>query len=147
MYRNSEGYADPTVGAALSNMGREAAQKRKAWNRKRVMVTSRPKVYVISPYVGDAANNIKQARRYCRFVAGQKKIPVASHLLYPQFLNDKNLVERELGLLFGLALMRSCAEVWCFGTKLSSGMKLELEEAKRQKKPVRFFDANMEEIK
>lgn len=44
MYRNSEGYSDPTVGAALSNMGREAAQKRKAWNRKRVMVTSRPKV-------------------------------------------------------------------------------------------------------
>ena len=146
MYRNSEGYADPTVGAALSNMGREAAQKRKAWNRKRVMVTSRPKVYVVSPYAGDTANNIKQARRYCRFVAGQKKIPVASHLMYPQFLNDKNLVERELGLLFGLALMRSCAEVWVFGTKYSSGMKLEIEEAKRQKKPIRYFGADMEEI-
>ena len=146
MYRNSEGYSDPTVAAALSNMGREAVQKRKAWNRKRVMVTSRPKVYVVSPYAGDTAANIKQARRYCRFVAGQKKIPVASHLLYPQFLNDNNLVERELGLLFGLALMRSCAEVWCFGTKLSNGMKVELEEAKRQKKPVRYFDANMEEI-
>ena len=146
MYRNSEGYADPTVGAALSNMGREAAQKRKAWNRKRVMVTSRPKVYVVSPYAGDTANNIKQARRYCRFVAGQKKIPVASHLMYPQFLNDKNLVERELGLLFGLALMRSCAEVWVFGTKHSSGMKVELEEAKRQKKPILYFGADMEEI-
>ena len=146
MYRNSEGYSDPTVGAALSNMGREAAQKRKAWNRKRIMVTSRPKVYVVSPYAGDTAANIKRARQYCRFVAGQKKIPVAAHLMYPQFLNDKNLVERELGLLFGLALMRSCAEVLCFGTKLSSGMKLELEEAKRQKKPVRFFDAAMEEI-
>lgn len=97
-------------------------------------------------YAGDTANNIRQARRYCRFIAGQKKIPVASHLLYPQFLNDKNLVERELGLLFGLALLRSCAEVWCFGTKLSSGMKLELEEAKRQKKLVRFFNENMEEI-
>ena len=147
MYRNSERYSDPTVGAALSNLGREEAQKRKAWNRKRVMVTSRPKVYVISPYAGDTANNIRQARRYCRFIAGQKKIPVASHLLYPQFLNDKNLVERELGLLFGLALLRSCAEVWCFGTKLSSGMKLELEEAKRQKKAVRFFNENIEEIK
>lgn len=146
MYRNSEGYSDPTVGAALSNMGREAAQKRKAWNRKRVMVTSRSKVYVISPYHGDTATNIKKARQYCRFVAGQKKIPVAAHLLYPQFLNDKNLVERELGLLFGLAVMRSCAEVWCFGAKISSGMKLELEEAKRQKKPIRYFNAAMEEI-
>jgi len=146
MYRNSEGYSDPTVGAALSNMGREAAQKRKAWNRKRIMVTSRPKVYVVSPYAGDTAANIKRARQYCRFVAGQKKIPVAAHLMYPQFLNDKNLVERELGLLFGLALMRSCAEVWVFGTKLSSGMKLELEEAKRQKKPIRYFTAAMEEI-
>ena len=64
MYRNSERYSDPTVGAALSNLGREEAQKRKAWNRKRVMVTSRPKVYVISPYAGDTANNIRQARRY-----------------------------------------------------------------------------------
>lgn len=53
MYRNSEGYSDPTVGAALSNMGREAAQKRKAWNRKRVMVTSRPKV--LSPSLQDWA--------------------------------------------------------------------------------------------
>ena len=146
MFRNAEGYADPTAGAAFANIGREQKRQQKAADYTRTIVTRRPKVYVVSKFADDITGNVKLARRYCRFVASKERIPVASHLMYPQFLNDNNPKERELGLLFGLALLRSCAEVWCFGTDISAGMKQELEEAARQHKTVRFFTTEMEEI-
>ena len=66
-------------------------------------------------------------------------MPVASHLLYPQILNDSNPRERELGLMFGLALLAICDEIWVFteGGEISSGMAKEIEEAKRLGIPVR----------
>ena len=42
----------------------------------------------------------------CRRVIDEGYMPVASHLLYPQILNDNDPNERDLGLLFGLALLR-----------------------------------------
>lgn len=66
-------------------------------------------------------------------------MPVASHLLYPQILNDNNPEERELGLLFGLSLLAVCDEVWVFGT-VSPGVAQEIEEAKRLKKQIRYFE-------
>lgn len=143
MYRNSEGYNDPTAGAAFANIGREV----KAEERRRHNIKRRRKVYVVSKFAGDIPANVKLARRYCRFVASQKRIPIASHLMYPQFLNDKDPRERELGLLYGLALLKCCTEVWCFGTDISAGMKQELEEATKQKKTIRYFTTDMEEIK
>lgn len=143
MYRNSEGYADPTAAAAFSNIGHEISKE-----KRRVRgIMRRRKVYVVSKFAGDIPNNVKLARRYCRFAASKKYIPIASHLMYPQFLNDKDPKERELGLLFGLALLKCCYEVWCFGTDISAGMKQEIEEAKRLNKPIRYFTTDMEEIK
>lgn len=143
MYRNSEGYADPTAAAAFSNIGYEISEE-----KRRVRgIMRRRKVYVVSKFAGDIPNNVKLARRYCRFAASKKYIPIASHLMYPQFLNDKDPKERELGLLFGLALLKCCYEVWCFGTDISAGMKQEIEEAKRLNKPIRYFTTDMEEIK
>ena len=66
-------------------------------------------------------------------------MPIASHLLYPQILNDNTPAERELGLSFGLALLQMCDEVWVFG-KVSKGMTSEIEEAKRLKKQIRYFE-------
>ena len=143
MYRNAEGYADPTAGAAFANIGHEISEeKRRVRGIKR-----RRKVYVVSKFAGDIPNNVKLARRYCRFAASKKYIPIASHLMYPQFLNDKDPKERELGLLYGLALLKCCYEVWCFGTDISAGMKQEIEEAKRLNKPIRYFTTDTEEIK
>ena len=143
MFRNSEGYADPTAGAAFSNIGREI----KAEERRKRDIIHRHKVYVVSKYAGDISSNVKLARQYCRFVASKQRIPVASHLMYPQFLNDADPKERELGLLCGLALLKCCTEVWCFGTDISAGMKQEIEEATRLNKTIRYFTTDMEEIK
>lgn len=129
MYRNSEGYADPTAGAAMSRIMREYKQKQK----KLYAEKNRRKVYVASAYAGDVEANTAKAVEYCRMAIDAGYMPLASHLLYPQMLNDNVPAERELGLMFGLALLRMCDEVWVFGP-ISSGMAQEIEEAQRLKK-------------
>mgnify|MGYP002643585968 FL=1 len=135
MYKNSEGYADPTAGSAMSQIMKEYRQKQK----KRYADKNRRKIYVASRYAGDVDANVAAAVTYCRHVIDEGYMPVASHLLYPQILNDNNPEERELGLLFGLSLLAVCDEVWVFGT-VSPGVAQEIEEAKRLKKQIRYFE-------
>lgn len=135
MYKNSEGYADPTAGLAMSRIMKEYRQKQK----KRYADKNRRKIYVASRYAGDVDANVAAAVTYCRHVIDEGYMPVASHLLYPQILNDNNPEERELGLLFGLSLLAVCDEVWVFGT-VSPGVAQEIEEAKRLKKQIRYFE-------
>ena len=135
MFRNTEGYADPTAGLAMSNLLKEYRQKQ----RVRYANKNRKKIYVASPYAGNVAENVAAAVRYCRKVIDDGYMPVAGHLLYPQILDDNDPEERDLGLLFGLALLRTCDEVWVFGT-VSDGVEKEIEEAKRLKKKVRYME-------
>ena len=135
MYKNSEGYADPTAGSAMSQIMKEYRQKQK----KRYADKNRRKIYVASRYAGDVDANVAAAITYCRCVIDDGYMPVASHLLYPQILNDNDPNERDLGLLFGLALLRMCDEVWVFGA-ISPGVAQEIEEAKRLKKQIRYFE-------
>ena len=137
MYRNSEGYADPTAGAAMRRMMKEYRQRQKQHYADK----NRRKIYVASRYAGDVEANVKAAIRYCRLVIDRGYMPVASHLLYPQILRDDDPVERELGMLFGLALLRDCDEVWVFG-EVSPGVAREIEEAKRLQKRIRFMEVN-----
>ena len=92
-----------------------------------------------SKYAGDVDVNTNAAIGYCRYVIDQGFMPVASHLLYPQILDDDNPSERNLGLRFGLALLSVCDEVWVFG-EVSSGVAKEIEVAKRLEKPLRYFE-------
>lgn len=143
MYRNSEGYADPTAGAALGQIMKEYRQEhREAWKRENE-IKSRPKVYVVSRYAGDIENNVLSAIRYCKFVITKGKMPIAAHLLYPQMLDDNVPAEREIGTMFGIALLEMCDEVWCFGNELSSGMEREIKEAKRLGKPIKYFNSEV----
>lgn len=146
MYRNGEGYNDPTAGVAIGSVMKEYKQKRRKQWQHETEIKERPKVYVVSRYAGDVPNNVEAAKKYCRMVIDANRIPLASHLLYPQFLNDDDPAERELGTMFGLALLAICDEVWCFGTEYSAGMKGELHEAKRLKKPIRYFDLKGKEV-
>lgn len=54
------------------------------------MSIKKPIVYICSPYTGDIKANVENARRYCRFAADTGYIPMAPHLLFPQFLDDAN---------------------------------------------------------
>ena len=136
-YRNSEGYSDPTAGEALSRI---------TANEKQPLRASRPIVYIRSPYSGDVEGIVAAARRYCRFAVEQGYIPIAPHLLFPQFLDDNRSDERELGLFFGNALMSKCSEVWVFGSRISSGMESEIKRAKWKHHCLRYFTEECQEV-
>lgn len=110
--------------------------------RLRFAQKNRRKVYVVSKYAGDVERNVQRAIGYCREVINAGFMPVASHLLYPRILNDSIPAERELGLMFGLALLAVCDEVWVFG-EVSSGMAQEIEEAKHLGKKLRYKEASV----
>lgn len=133
---NSEGYYDPTTYEALTNIEKE----------ERALRAFRPIVYICSPHAGDVAANVENARRYSRFAVDAGYIPIAPHLLFPQFLCDDNPKERQLGLFFGNALMSKCSEVWVFGEYISSGMEAEIRRAKWKNYRLRYFTTMCEEV-
>ena len=137
-YRNKEGYADPTAGAAIGHVMKSERCRRK----KRAAYQKVKKIYVASKYAGDVAANVEKAVWCCRYVIDQGFMPVASHLLYPQILDDNLPRERQLGLKFGLALLATCDEIWVFmmGGEISSGIEREIEAAKRLGIPVRKLE-------
>ena len=94
---------------------------------------------------GDTLENKKKARRYCRFAVRQKKIPFASHLFFPQFMNDNDPTERGIGLQLGISYIFHCKEVWVFGDTISNGMQAEIDAARRMNKKIRYFTEDMEE--
>ena len=133
---NSEGYYDPTASEAMSTV--EKAE--------RALRAFRPIVYICSPYAGEIEKNVKAAQEYSRFAVEKGYIPIAPHLLFPQFLNDANPKERQLGLFFGNALMSKCSEVWVFGSHISAGMEAEINRAKWKNYRLRYFTETCEEV-
>ena len=134
---NSEAYSDPTPFAALGAIEVEMEQAR----------GYRPTVYICSPYAGDVKANVANARKYCRFAVAEGYIPLAPHLLFPQFLNDSNPVEREMGMHFGNVLMGICRELWVFGDEVSKGMDKEIRRARNKGLRIRRFGADLKEAK
>ena len=80
--------------------------------------------------------NTEMARRYCRYAVDQGCIPLAPHLLLPQFLSEET--ERDLAISIDLRFLSLCQELWVCGSELSEGMQRELEQATLAGMPVRF---------
>ena len=133
---NAERYYDPTAYEALSAIEKE----------EKALRAFRPIVYICSPYAGDVEKNVEAAQRYSRFAVDKGYIPIAPHLLFPQFLNDRNPKERQLGLFFGNALMSKCSEVWVFGSRISAGMEDEIKRARWKNYRLRYFTETCEEV-
>lgn len=128
---NTEGYIDPTAYEALKNI--ENDKKKKI-------------VFICSPFAGDIEGNTRQARRYGYFAAIKNAVPIIPHLMYPQFLDDNDPEEREMGMDMGLTLLSKCHEMWVFGDKLSTGMNKEVTKARQWNIPIRYFTNECEEI-
>lgn len=129
---NSEGYYDPTTYEALSKVEREEKAAR-----------YRPLVYICSPFSGDISGNIERAKKYSRYAVESKAIPIAPHLLFPQFMSDD--AERELALFMDMVLLGKCEELWVFGELVTEGMSAEIAKAKRKNMKIRYFTENCEE--
>ena len=88
------------------------------------------RLVIESPYAGDVEDNIEFARVVCLYAIYLGYAPIASHLLYTQFLDDDIQEERMLGIEAGLAWSSQAEEVWfCLqeGAKLSKGMSLAMD--------------------
>lgn len=119
--RNAEGYKDPTAGEAI----RRASKSR-----------YRPMVYVCSPYSGDIEGNTERARRYSRYAVDQGMIPIAPHLLLPQYMTEN---ERDLALFMDIAILSKCAELWVFGDRITEGMEKEISYARSKGMKTRYI--------
>src|SRR5574344_1458967 len=96
LFKNQEGYADPTAGAAM----REVIKEARKW---------RPLVYICSPYSGDPPGNTKKA------------IPLAPHILLPLYMDEST--ERQLAMFMDMVFLGHCEEMWVFGSEWSEGMQ------------------------
>lgn len=123
-YKNPEGYADSVPYQALSNIDKE--QKK-----------YRPIVYVCSPYSGDVVGNTEKARKYCRYAVDQGAIPIAPHLLLPQFMKEET--ERELAMFMDIAILSKCKELWVFGSP-TAGMQSEIAYAESKRMTIKYFE-------
>ena len=141
---NSEGYHDPTTYEALQNVEKEKIKVADLYKPEEF----RPLVYICSPYRGNEIKNIENARRYCRFAIDNKAIPMAPHLLYPQFMDDSNPQERYLAIhTINYVLVGKCQEMWIFGDYISEGMAREIALAERRRMKIRYFTEDLEEVK
>lgn len=97
-------------------------------------------VYVCSPCRGNVRKNIAAARGYCSYVISEGFIPIAPHVMFSGILEDDNPDERAAGMRMGKEMLRYCRELWIFGSRVSEGMRAEIELAKYLKIPVRRID-------
>jgi hypothetical protein len=85
-------------------------------------------IYVASPFKGPfwkRWRNILYARKACKYILKTGNVPLAPHLLFPQFTRDEEWAADTC-----FVLQRLCSEVWFF-TRYgwSEGMKVELKTA------------------
>jgi hypothetical protein len=89
-------------------------------------------VAIESPFAGNVAENIAYAKACLKDSMARGEAPLASHLLYPQVLDDQDADERRLGIECGYAWAKH-ASLIVFYTDLgwSRGMLAAKEFAQR----------------
>ena len=132
---NASGCKDLTAYEAIGNIIKQEKVER-----------FRPLIYICSPYRGEVEINVANARKYSKFAVKNGYIPLAAHLLFPQFMNDDNEKERELAMFFNKVLLGKCYELWVFGDVVSGGMAEEIKIATYKNKIIRYFDTNCQEV-
>ena len=126
-YKNAEGYADPTPYEAIRRIAREEKK-------------FRPLVYSCAPFAGDVETNAERTRRFCRYAVDSGRIPLAPHLMFPQFMDDDKPKERALALFMDTVLMSKCRELWVLADVITAGMRLEIDTAERRGQSIRYFN-------
>lgn len=133
---NHEGYYDLTLYGAFKSIEKE--EKRKA--------RFRPFVYICAPHSDSDQRSIEITQRYCRFAVDRGYLPIAPQLYFSQFIDCKNLRDKNTVISMSNILMKKCAEVWVFGERLSKQMEAEIKRAEETQRPVRYFTKRCQEV-
>lgn len=92
-----------------------------------------PMVYVCSQYRADTTEELHQhievAKWACRDIAMAGAIPIAPHLYFPRFMDDRMPMERYYGMGAGKRLMEQCNTFYVVTVNgvISEGMAQEIE--------------------
>lgn len=103
-----------------------------------LMQAAREKLVVIeSPFAGDREKNVAYARALVRHALKQGLYPYASHLFYPQVLDDDHPQERKLGIDAGFAWGALATKTFVgIDLGISKGMELGIAAAKERGREV-----------
>jgi hypothetical protein len=90
----------------------------------------RPWAYICSPYaprLGESvAQHVHWAQALARLAYHEGFWPIVPHLYAPQFLDDTDPAERQVGTAWGLSLLTRCVMIYVLDVPPSSGMQCEL---------------------
>lgn len=108
--------------------------------------------YIISRYSGTKKEirfNLRIARFTARKVLDKGYLPVAPHIYFTQFLDDRNYYEHTKGTQIALDLLKDCdcATVVIVDGYISEGMKAEIKCANELGKPIRIMHYSKPGIK
>ena len=100
-------------------------------------------VIIESPFKGNTpaeeAENIAYAKEAMRDSLYRGEAPFASHLLYPQMLDDADEDERRMGIEAGLLIGRSADRTVVYTDRgISPGMKQGIKRAEDEGRPVEY---------
>ena len=119
---NKKEYFSPTAFEAMKRIDCEE-------KKTRILAALRPLEYSCSPYRGNTNENIENARKYSRFAVVHHSIPIAPHLLFPQFLDDTLGDDRQTAMFMNHVLLTKCVQLWVFVSSISEGMTQEIQWA------------------
>lgn len=102
-----------------------------------------PMVYIASAYSGDIKRNTEKTKEYSAFAVREGASPLNPILNLDGVLSEKT--DRETAMAIDLALLSSADEIWVFGIP-TDGMLCEIDAAKEQGIPRRWFSEDMEEL-
>lgn len=94
-----------------------------------------------SPYAGAVATNVEYARAALRDSLMRGEAPLASHLLYPQVLDDQDPEQRALGMRAAWTWVRASADVrvvFYVDRGMSPGMRAVLALAFEEELEIEF---------
>lgn len=112
-------------------------RKPKPYKEENSETNKKPLIYICSAYRGEIGNNTRKAREFSRFAMEEGVIPIAPHLLFPQFLSEDT--EREVAMEMDILLLSRCDGLWVFN-RPTEGMKSEIAYAKANGIPIRYFE-------
>lgn len=95
-------------------------------------------VYIASAMRGDIEGNLKKAAAYCHAAAEAGAVPIAPHLYFSGYLDDRIPEERTAGMEMALHILKRCDELWVFGTP-TEGMRREIKLAESRHIPILYI--------
>lgn len=108
------------------------------------------RIYIASPLNAPTPEGIREnmlrAREYISTVEDSYEgvRAFAPHAWVPEMLDDLDATDRQLGLDFGIALLKTCDCIFVCGNKVSNGMRAEIKLAVMLNIPIYAFGTNPE---